>query len=43
MHVLAMGVALVTSHSGSNVEMDVVLHKNEAVGGEVTSDLGVWL
>ena len=38
-----MGVALVTLHGGSNVEMDVVLHKNEAVRREVTSDLGVWL
>ena len=35
-----MGVALVTSQGGSNVEMDVVWYKNEAVGGEVTSESG---
>ena len=34
-------MALVTSQRGSNVEMDVVWHKNEAVGGEVTSESGV--
>ena len=40
MDVCGMGVALVTSQGGSNVEMDVVWYKNEAVGGEVTSESG---
>ena len=40
MDVWGMGVALVTSPGGSNVEMDVVWYKNEAVGGEVTSESG---
>ena len=35
-----MGVALVTSQGGSNVEMDVVWYKNEAVGREMTSESG---
>ena len=35
MDVWEMGVALVTSRGGSDVEMDVVWHKNEAVGEEV--------
>ena len=35
-----MGVALVTSRGGSDVEMDVVWHKNKAVGEEVTSESG---
>ena len=33
-----MGVALVTSQGGSDVEIDVVWHKNEAVGEDVTSE-----
>ena len=40
MDVWGMGVALVTSRGGSDVEMDVVWHKNEAVGEEVTSESG---
>ena len=32
--------ALVTSQGGSDVEMDVVWHKNEAVREEVTSKSG---
>ena len=40
MDVWGMGVTLVTSQGGSNVEMDVVWHKNETVGGEVTSESG---